>query len=214
MLGGRGNSLALCSKCPVWMCSHGATGGTNLALCSKCPVWCLDELTLVLEEILLLFAQNTLASANCHSIHGGLQMDWSYSFLRMIHLPLAPTQKCPMQWWLHSISAQHCSRIVLLPASCNTLFSTYRSSHHCKDDSWWWGNRIAVKPISLMSKVCLSSKSYFMAASFLLLRFIVAPVPICSSSNCILVFATNMNCKINQGCIRASLFSQLIWPMR
>ena len=144
-------------------------------------------------------------------------MDWSYSFLRMIHLPLSPTQKCPMQWWLHSISAQHCSRIVLLPASCNTLFSTYRSSHHCNGDSWWWGNRLAVNqsPSRVkLSKVCLSSKSYFMAASFLLLRFIVAPVPICSSSNCILVFATNMNYKINQGCIRASLFSQLIWTVK
>ena len=159
MLGGRGNSLALCSKCPVWMCSHGATGGTNLALCSKCPVWCLDELTLVLEEILLLFAQNTLASANCHSIHGGLQMDWSYSFLRMIHLPLAPTQKCPMQWWLHSISAQYCSRIVLLPASYNTLFSTYPSAHQF-NDSWWWGNRLAVNQSTSsrvkLSQVCLN----------------------------------------------------------
>ena len=137
MLGGRGNSLALCSKCPVW---------------------CLDVLTLVLEELILLFAQNTLASTNCHSIHGGLQMDWSYSFLRMIHLPLAPSQKCPMQWWLHSISAQYCSRIVLLPASCNTLFSTYPSAHQC-NDSWWWGNRLAVNqsPSRVkLSHVCLN----------------------------------------------------------
>ena len=176
---------------PGW--THISTGGNTFALCSK---------------------YSGFYQLPFHS--WWWKMDWSYSFLRMIHLPLAPFQKCPMQWWLPSISAQYCSRIVLLPASYNTLFSTYPSAHQC-NDSWWWGNRLAVNqsPSRVkLSKVCLSSKSYFMAASFLLLRFIVAPVPICSSSNCILVFATNMNYKINQGCIRASLFSQLIWPIR